>query len=56
MIQYHMHSNNYLEVCRAYRSLYESEGVTETEDKWTAVRGGTGRGGAGKSEDRGREC
>ncbi|GBF93932.1 26S proteasome non-ATPase regulatory subunit 12-like [Raphidocelis subcapitata] len=37
MIQYHMHSNNYLEVCRAYRSLYESEGITEHADKWTPV-------------------
>lgn len=37
MIQYHIHNNNYLEVCRAYRSLYESEGVTENPDKWTPV-------------------
>ncbi|KIZ02997.1 26S proteasome non-ATPase regulatory subunit 12 [Monoraphidium neglectum] len=37
MIQYHIHSNNYLEVCRAYRSLYESEGIKEHEDKWVPV-------------------
>lgn len=37
MIKYHVHSNNYLEVCRAYRSLYESEGIHDDADKWTPV-------------------
>jgi hypothetical protein len=38
MIQYYAHSNNYLEMCRCYRALYESEGITEDAAQWTPVR------------------
>jgi 26S proteasome regulatory subunit N5 len=34
MVQYHLHHNNYLEVCRAQRALVEAEGVAEDPSKW----------------------
>lgn len=37
MIEYHLHSNSYLEICRCYRALYESEGITDDEARWAPV-------------------
>lgn len=37
MIEYHMHHNSYLEVCRCYRALYESEGIKEDQARWAPV-------------------
>lgn len=37
MIRYHSHYNNYLEMCRCYRSLYESEGIVDDQTQWIAV-------------------
>ena len=37
MIIYHAHNNNYLEMCRCYRSIYEAEGVRDAPDKWMPV-------------------
>lgn len=37
MIRYHGHYNNYLEMCRCYRSMYESEGVTGDHSRWKPV-------------------
>jgi len=37
MIRYHSHYNNYLEMTRCYRAVYESELVSKDETKWTDV-------------------
>lgn len=34
MIQYYSHYNNYLEMTRCYRSMYETEGVSADAAKW----------------------
>eukprot|EP00798_Chlamydomonas_sp_ICE-L_P019746 gene19746-26438_t len=34
MIRYYAHSNNYLEVCRSLKSIYEVESIAEDEEKW----------------------
>ncbi len=37
MIRYYSHYNNYLEITRCYRSVYEVESVQEDPAKWAAV-------------------
>jgi 26S proteasome regulatory subunit N5 len=37
MIAYHQHSHNYLEVCRCYKAIYESEGVQADASQWQPV-------------------
>lgn len=36
-IRYHSHHNNYLEICRCYRAIYESESIAADEAKWQPV-------------------
>jgi 26S proteasome regulatory subunit N5 len=38
LIQYHSHSDNFLEIARCFLALYDSEGVKEDAAKWPAVR------------------
>jgi hypothetical protein len=38
MIVYHQHYHAYLEICRCFKAVYESEGVQEDPDKWMPVR------------------
>jgi len=37
MVQYHLHYNNYLEVCRSYRAIYEDEAVAADPSKWMPI-------------------
>lgn len=37
-IRYHEHDNNYLEMCRCYRSIYETETVAADPEQWQPVR------------------
>uniref|UniRef100_A0A7S0WTH9 PCI domain-containing protein n=1 Tax=Chlamydomonas leiostraca TaxID=1034604 RepID=A0A7S0WTH9_9CHLO len=37
MIRYYGHYNNYLEMTRCYRAIYDMEAVQAEPDKWTAV-------------------
>ncbi|KAJ2658897.1 26S proteasome non-ATPase regulatory subunit 12 [Coemansia sp. RSA 1200] len=37
MIQYDVHEENYLEVCRHYKQVYETKGIKESADKWVPV-------------------
>ncbi|KAL6576066.1 26S proteasome non-ATPase regulatory subunit 12 A [Orobanche hederae] len=37
MIRYYMHSNDYLEICRCYKSIYEIPSVKEVPAQWTPV-------------------
>lgn len=37
MVRYHAHDNNYLEITRCYRSIYETEAVSSDPAKWTEV-------------------
>ena len=37
-IRYHEHDNNYLEMCRCYRSIYETETVAADPGQWQPVR------------------
>eukprot|EP00877_Chromochloris_zofingiensis_P012276 jgi/Chrzof1/7301/Cz02g18120.t1 len=37
MIEYHLHYNNYLEICRSYKALYDSETVQADAAQWTPV-------------------
>lgn len=36
-IRYHEHDNNYLEICRCYRSIYETEAVAADPEQWQPV-------------------
>ncbi|KAL6552212.1 26S proteasome non-ATPase regulatory subunit 12 A [Orobanche gracilis] len=37
MIRYYMHNNDYLEICRCYKSIYEIPSVKEVPAQWTPV-------------------
>ncbi|XP_019179537.1 PREDICTED: 26S proteasome non-ATPase regulatory subunit 12 homolog A-like [Ipomoea nil] len=37
MIRYYSHSNDYLEICRCYKSIYEIPSVKEDPEKWIPV-------------------
>ncbi|CAD7697337.1 unnamed protein product [Ostreobium quekettii] len=37
MIRYHAHFNNYLEICRAFKAMYESEAVSNDVEKWKSL-------------------
>ncbi|KAL7144126.1 hypothetical protein ABFS83_08G237600 [Erythranthe nasuta] len=37
MIRYHAHSNDYLEICRSYKSIYEIPSVKEDPAQWIPV-------------------
>lgn len=37
MIRYHSHSNDYLEICRSYKSIYEIPAVKEDPSQWIPV-------------------
>jgi hypothetical protein len=42
MIVYHQHYHNYLEICRCYKAIYESDGVQADAAQWQPVRTGPG--------------
>lgn len=46
MVRYYSHLNNYLEMTRCYRAMYETESVASNPDLWRPVCG-QGRVGAG---------
>lgn len=37
MIVYHEHYHNYLEICRCYKAIYESDGVQADPAQWQPV-------------------
>lgn len=37
MIVYHQHYHNYLEICRCYKAIYESDGVQADPAQWQPV-------------------
>lgn len=37
MIRYHSHSNDYLEICRCYKAIYEIPSVKEDQSQWIPV-------------------
>lgn len=37
LIRYHLHFNNYLEISRSYKAMYESEEVAVDPEKWKPV-------------------
>lgn len=37
MITYHQHYHSYLEICRCYKAIYESEGVQDDPAVWGPV-------------------
>jgi hypothetical protein len=41
MITYHQHYHSYLEICRCYKAIYESDGVQDDPAQWgpVSVRG-----------------
>jgi hypothetical protein len=40
MIRYHSHYNNYLEMARCFRSMYETESVSGEPAQWSSVSQG----------------
>lgn len=36
-ITYHAHNANYLEMCRCYRAIYETQSVADDADQWVPV-------------------
>ncbi|KAL2623223.1 hypothetical protein R1flu_003428 [Riccia fluitans] len=37
MIRYHLHSNDYLEICRSYQAIYDTPSVKEDPSNWIPV-------------------
>jgi hypothetical protein len=37
MVRYYSHYNNYLEMTRCYRAMYETETISADKEKWSAV-------------------
>ncbi|CEO98455.1 PCI domain-containing protein [Plasmodiophora brassicae] len=37
MVRYHKHANNYLSICQAYKSIYETPSIESSADAWKPV-------------------
>ncbi len=37
MIQYHLHNNNYIEVTRSYKAMYDTDDIQADAAKWQQV-------------------
>uniref|UniRef100_A0A061QT58 26S proteasome regulatory subunit N5 n=1 Tax=Tetraselmis sp. GSL018 TaxID=582737 RepID=A0A061QT58_9CHLO len=37
MIRYHAHAENYLEICRSYKAIFETKSIQDDPDKWMPV-------------------
>lgn len=37
LIRYHRKFNDYLDICRAYKAMYESRDISSEEEKWKMV-------------------
>ncbi|KAK9823540.1 hypothetical protein WJX72_003562 [[Myrmecia] bisecta] len=37
LIRYHAHNNNYLEICRCYKAIYETDSVANDPEQWIPV-------------------
>ena len=40
MIRYYAHKDDYLEMCRCYRAIYDTPSIQEDPAKWGEVRFG----------------
>ena len=38
LIRYHINANNYIDACRCYRAVYESDSIKDDKEKWVPVR------------------
>ena len=37
LIRYHNNANNYIDACRCYRAVYESDSIKDDKKKWVPV-------------------
>lgn len=37
MVRYYYHNNDYLNICRCYRAMYETKCIQEDPEKWKQV-------------------
>ncbi len=37
LIRYHINANNYIDACRCYRAVYESDSIKDDKEKWVPV-------------------
>ena len=37
LIRYHSNGNSYLDACRCYRAIYDSDSIKDNPDKWIPV-------------------
>lgn len=56
MIQYHQHYHSYLEICRCYKAIFESEGVQADPAAWVPVGDSLGAGEPDRGSSRAVSC
>ena len=37
LIRYHSHNNSYIDICRCYKAIYETDSIAEDPAKWQPV-------------------
>lgn len=37
LIRYHSHNNSYIDICRCYKAIYETDSVAEDPTRWKPV-------------------
>ena len=37
LIRYHSHNNSYIDICRCYKAIYETDSIAEDPEQWKPV-------------------
>ena len=37
LIRYHSHNNSYIDICRCYKAIYETDSIADDPAKWQPV-------------------
>ncbi len=37
LIRYHSHNNSYIDICRCYKAIYETDSIADDPEKWKPV-------------------
>ncbi len=37
LIRYHSHNNSYIDMCRCYKAIYETDSIADDPEKWKPV-------------------
>lgn len=37
LIRYHSHDNSYIDICRCYKAIYETDSIADNPEQWKPV-------------------